>query len=482
MLPRPGEVTERAWSRAGYAYAVIIALGLAYFLVRMPYQVSDDLEHLLIFQFQSFWDVAQTRLTNEGSMRPVMWLQQKVLFDLAPDGHYFATYKAFHVAQLLALLVLFVRLLRIRTAVDLVALPLALAALVGIHTFNITMREGYPVNHFMTVLVCCLAIANLALARGRWWRDVLAVLILVYAIFTIETGLLVWVCMVTAYVAGWRGVSGKAVLAGTAVLVAYFLVRFFVLDVGARTLVSMSSGYGFSVRDTGTLAELFGDAPWKFYLYNVVCSLLTVLFAEPRAGVFQLTAFVVRGEVPLWSVINVVTSTIGTVLIGIYAGRRIRHWRQGPFDHDDGLLLLFVAVLGANAVLSYPYIKEVVMSPAGMFYAAALFVALRDAVRRLSLPPLRRTAVLAAVPLLLLSAGWTLRAVTLVSTLRATAFVNRSDWAVAEEHEDETRRDWRSRHPDAERLLRGLREEVVEMPVPQPFTVPRWTRTWLDPF
>ena len=142
MLPRPGEVTERAWSRAGYAYAVIIALGLAYFLVRMPYQVSDDLEHLLIFQFQSFWDVARTRLTNEGSMRPVMWLQQKVLFDLAPDGRYFATYKAFHVAQLLALVVLFVRLLRIRTAIDLVALPLALAALFGIHTFNITMQIG----------------------------------------------------------------------------------------------------------------------------------------------------------------------------------------------------------------------------------------------------------------------------------------------------------------------------------------------------
>ena len=63
--------------------------------------------------------------------------------------------------------------------------------------------------------------------------------------------------------------------------------------------------------------------------------------------------------------------------------------------------------------------------------AGALFVALRDALRRLSLPPLRRAAVLAAIPLLLLSAGWTLRAVTLVSTLRATAFVNRSDWAVA---------------------------------------------------
>ena len=152
---------------------------------------------------------------------------------------------------------------------------------------------------------------------------------------------------------------------------------------------------------------------------------------------------------------------------------------HGP---EDGLLILFLAVLGANAVLSYPYTKEVVMSPAGMFYATALFVAMRDALRRLSLAATRPAAALVVIPILVLSAGWTLRVATLVETLRESAFINRSDWALAEEYEDHTRRQWRSRHPDAEWLLRQLRQEVIQMPVPQPYRAPRWTRRWLDSY
>jgi hypothetical protein len=475
-------MNERAWSGAGYGYGAISALGLAYFLVRMPYQVSDHLEHLLILQFQSFGELLTNRLTGPGSVRPVMWLQQKVLFDAAPAGHYFLTYKAFHVAQLLAVVILFVRLLRVRTVIDFATLPLTLAVLVGVHTFNVTMREGYPVNHFMTILVCCLLVVNLAMSRASWWRDAAAVLVFAYAALTIETGLLVWVCMVAAYVAGWRGVSLKALVVATVVLAAYVVLRLSVLDVGTRTLTSMSSGYGFSVRGTDELVELFGDAPWKFYLYNVACAALTVLFSEPRAGVFQFSAFVARGDVPLWSVVNVVVSAIATVLIGVYAARRMRHWRRGPLEHEDGVLLLFLAVLAANAVISYPYLKEVVMSPAGMFYAAALFFATRDLLRRLSLRRTGAAAALLVIPLAILSAGWTLRAVTLVASMRATAFVNRSDWAVADQFENRNRPQWRSRHPQAETLLRRLREEVIRTPVPQPYTVPRWTREWLDPY
>ena len=332
-LRSPGPVTERftrrsasakagIWSRAACAYSVLLALGLAYFIFRMPYQLSDDLEHLLLMQFQSVRDLIVDSVSGDQSLRPVLWLQQKVLFTIAPAGRYFATYKAFNAAQLVLVAVLFVRLLRVCTVIDFVAVPLALAVLVGMHTFNVTMREGYPTNHFMTVLVCCLVVTNLAMSRPRWWHDVVAVLLFAYAALMIETGLLVWVCIVTGYVAGWRGISGKGVAAATAALAGYFVLRFFVLDIGSRTLMSMSSGYGFSVRSTGELTDLFGDAPWKFYLYNVVCAALTVLCSEPRAGVFQFSAFVARGDVPMWSIVNVAVSTIGTVLIGLYAIRR----------------------------------------------------------------------------------------------------------------------------------------------------------------
>ena len=481
MSPRPGDSAAVAWSRGAYAYSIVFALGIAYFLVRMPYQISDDLEHVLIAQASSAWDLLVTRYTTSESMRPLMWLTQNAAFELAPGGHYFATFKAIHVAELLVVVVLFVRLLRIRGAADAAALPLTLAALVGMHTFNVTVREGYPINHFMTVLACCLLVVTLAESSHRWWRDVAAVLTCAYALLTIETGVITWVCLVTVYLAGWRGVSRKAIAAVTLLIVGYLVVRFTVLDVGTRTVGATSSGYGFSVRNTGELVAMFGEYPVVFYAYNVICAAMTVLFSEPRAGVFQFTHFLVQGNVPAWSLVNVVVSVLGTTLIAIAIARRIGGWLHWTFDRDDVVLLLFVAVLAANSAISYPYLKEVVMSPAGMFYAAALFIAVRDLLRRAQQRP-SSSAVWLAIPLLVLSAGWTLRAVTLAESLRASAFVNRNDWAQAEQREDEVRPQWRQRHPDAEQLVRDLSRQVVTMTVPQPYTVPRWTRTWIDPY
>jgi hypothetical protein len=480
MLRRPGNDWTR-WMRVAYLCATAFAIGIAYFLIRMPYQVSDDLEHMLLAQSQGAWAILTTRYATVESMRPAMWLTQNAVFELARDGHYFGTFKAVHVAELFATLVLFVRFLRVRTAVDVMALPLALVVLVGMHTFSVTVREGYPVNHFLTVLLCCLVVTNLADLRPHWSHDVAATLTCAFALLTIETGIIVWVCLVTAYAAGWRGVSLRGIVAASAIVVVYLVVRFAVLDIGTRTLGVTSSGYGFSVRDTGELAALFGSAPWKFYLYNVVCAALTVLFSEPRAGVFQFTQFALRGDVPAWSLVNVVVSTIATILIAVNLIPRLRRWRQWTFERDDVLLLMFVAVLGANSALSYPYLKEVVLSPAGMFYAIALFIAVRDLLYRLrdqSTTP----ALWLAIPLFVLSTGWSLRAVTLVQTLRTSAFVNRNDWAAAEEREDEVRPQWRHRHRDAERLVRQLRDDVVNMPVPQPYTNPRWTRAWVDPY
>ncbi len=481
-LRRPGDLSAREWSRAAYGYGVLAALGLAYFLIRMPYQVSDDLGDILFVQSRSFWTILVNQITGEAFLRPVMWLQQKIFFELAPDGRYFATFKAFHVAQLLVVVVLFVRLLRIRRAIDAVVLPLALAALFGLHTYNITMREAYPVNHFMSILASCLAMVNLALSRGGWWRDVLALLLLVYAIFMLETGLLVWVCLVTAYVLRWRGVSRTALVFATLIVATYFVLRFVILDIGVPALTERSSGYGFSVRETEELVALFGHAPWTFYAYNVLCSTLTVLFSEPRAGTFRFTAFVIEGPIPPWAVVNLVTSSLSTAFILVFAVRRMRRWRQEGLEHQDGVLLLFVTVLAANAAISYPYTKDVVMSPAGAFYAAALFMGVRDAIERFGPGTPQRMAAVVAVPLLIMSAGWTLRTATLVETMRETAFVNRSDWAVAEEYMDDQRPDWRELHPDAERLAQQLREEVIRMPVPQPYTLPRWTQRWFDQY
>jgi hypothetical protein len=478
--PPPGKARSSIWSRLAYAYAIVMALGVGYFMFLTPYQVSDNLSYILVAQASSYGELLAANFTGRGSIRPLMWLQQKVLFHLAPDGQHMTTFKLFHVAQLVALVILVVRLLRVRTAIDCTAVPLAVTALLGIHTFSSTVREGYPINHFMTVLVLCLGAANLAASRHRWWHDVAAMLVVAYALFLFETGILAWVCLVAAYLGGWRGVSGRALVGTTVVLMIYLALRFAILDVGSRGVGAMDSGFGFAEMGGPELRARFGDSPWLFYLYNITSAALSVLLSEPREGVFQFTRDALAGELPPWSAVNVGVSTIGTALIGFYVYRRVRNWKASRlFEYEDVVLLLCFAVWAANAVMTYPYLKEVVMSPAGVFYAIALFLATRDLLRRM--PDRWLTRAFLVAPLLLLATGWSFRTVTLVAGLGEIAFTHRNDWAMAEAWVDENNPAWRAGHPDAERLVHQLRDEIIEMPVPQPYTM-RWTRGWVDPY
>ena len=42
-----------------------------------------------------------------------------------------------------------------------VALPIGLAALIGSHTIAWTLREAFPINAYLTIVLCCAAAANL---------------------------------------------------------------------------------------------------------------------------------------------------------------------------------------------------------------------------------------------------------------------------------------------------------------------------------
>ena len=96
--------------------------------------------------------------------------------------------------------------------------------------------------------------------------------------------------------------------------------------------------------------------------------------------------------------------------------------------------MLFVLVLLANAGISLAYTKDVIMSPAGYFYAAAFFVACRHYVDSLTLEPLgtraRRLAPgIGTAVMLVLSMTWTIRAVGLHAGLTQTAYKVRQQWA-----------------------------------------------------
>ena len=414
------------WTWLAYGYAALVACALGYGLLGMPVQVSDSLNNLVEASQGSLSRLLVSNFWARGYLRPLLWGLIRVVADLS-GGHYFEWFRGWHVAQVAVLAGLFVSLLRVRRAVDAAVVPLGLAALVGIHTFSGTIREAFPINTFMTILLCCYGAAWLALGEARWWRDAAAALLLVFAALTVESGLLVGVVFVAAWLAGARGLSRVGVAAQVALVAGYFVLRFAVLDIGAPSIEERSSGFGFGVLDRDELAARFGANPLPFYAYNVGTSLLSLFASEPRGGVFRITQRVMNGEASVINVVSVAVSLLGSALIAAYAwSRRADLWAR-RFTADDQLVAIFLGVAAANAVLCYGYTKDVILSPAGAFYALALAVAARHFIERASLTTLRTAA--AGAVLVVLSTGWAFRAIGAQLDLRHAAEVVRVEWA-----------------------------------------------------
>jgi hypothetical protein len=366
----------------------------------------------------------------------LLWGHLRVIADLS-GGHYYEWFRWWHVGQATVLMLLFVRLLRVRTPADFAAVPLGLAALVGIHTFAGTVREAFPINTFMTILLCCFAALDLALGPPRWWRSLVACVVMAFAALTVESGLLVAVVVVAAWMAGARGVSGRGVLAVVVMVAGYLWLRFVFLEVGSPGLMERTSAYGFGKLEPRDLMERFGSNPLPFYVYNVVSSIASVLFAEPRAGEYAMTRDLLANELKTWQYVAVTASTLGTLVIVTFAWIRRGEWWRLRFDRDDQLVLVFATMIGFNAFISYAYTKDVIMSPAGAFFALALAAA----TRRVALGGMPRgpeggwsswRTVALTVLLCVMSAAWAVRAVGIHVGLRHSALVMRNEWAYAD--------------------------------------------------
>lgn len=414
------------WTWLAYGYAALVACALGYGLLGIPVQVSDSLNNLVEASKGSLAGLVYGQFHARGYLRPFLWGLIRAVFDLS-HGHYFEWFRGWHVGQVAVLLALFVALLRVRRAVDAAVVPLGLAALVGIHTFSGTIREAFPINTFMTILLCCFAAAWLALGTPRWWRDVAAALLLLFAALTVETGLLVGVVFVAAWLAGARGLSRAGVAAQVALVAGYFVLRFLVLDVGSPGLEERASGFGFGIIDRDQLTARFGGNPLPFYAYNVGVSLLSLVASEPSGGVFTVTQRLLKGEAPIFSLVAVGVSLLGTALIAAYIWARRGEWLARRFTADDQLVAVFIAVAAGNAAMCYAYTKDVIMSPAGAFYALALAVAARHFLERGAQSAVRTAA--SGVVLLLLSSGWAFRAVGAQLDLRHAGAVVRVEWA-----------------------------------------------------
>lgn len=451
------------WRRLAYACALAAGALMSVFVLDIPVQLSDSFTEFTGIQGRSWWEIVSAEFYNGTYFRPLRRGLIKVVYDLS-GGHYYAAFRSFQALELILLLVLVVRMLRVTDRNGLLALPLGLAMLLGGHTFAGAILEALPINHFLTILICCAAAVNLTQARDGTLVDVAAVAVLVGAMLTIESGLLVWVIFVAAYLVGARGVSRRAMAVLAACVAVYFVGRFVLIGGTVPGLDERSAGFGFSVLAPDELADRFGTNPLPFYLYNVLSAISCVLFAEPRGGVWAFTRDLTSGVPEPWQVINVVTTTATTLLIGRYAATRANRWRAWQFDEADRVVVMFLVILPANALFAAAYEKDVIMSPAGLFYAAAAYVVVRELLK-VHVQTGDAAARLAVAPALVLvvSIGWTLKYVGIHDSLRVRASSVRDEWAYYDDWAREQRTDTQLT-PAQEAIRRQLLADAVLRP------------------
>ena len=472
-LDRIGPFTARTWA---YILALTCAGALAYDLLRMPVQVFDALEEMLAAQrspsiVDTFWSAAY----NAAYLRPLRIVQIKLIFDGA-QGHYWLAFRGAHALTMAVCLLLFTRALRVRTIADLCAAAFALTVVVGLHTFRSTVQEAFPINHFLEIAVMALVMLNLSQARPRRLVDATALATFVIASLTLESGLLVWVVAVTAWLLGMRGLSTRGVVAMTVLLAGYFVLRFGVLTVGTPGLIERSSAYLFEVLDPSELERRFGDRLAVFYAYNVVSSALSVLASEPQSGLFVTTSAWVNHRLTSGLVLTFISSLVTTGLIAFATVLLIRRYRAS--DASDRLILLFAAVLAANAALSYAYTKDDIMSVAGIFYGLAAYGAIRLLIARVG-PTQRLLAATLTTVIFATGMAWSVRSLGIHHVARTYAFKTRNDWASQPGN-------WKrsGRWPDdvqSQRLITTLRNNALSMPAPNPhFEPPGMATLWGD--
>jgi hypothetical protein len=224
---------ERRFDRPPWQLAVLLAalitIPLADSLYRVPIQVSDSLEPIVIAaKYDSARHLLVDSLTfSPTTFRPSRYLQARALLALT-DGTgltHHAVFRGVHVALLVLLVGLFIAAVRVREWPDLVAFTVALPVLVGVHTFLSMLLEAFPVNHFAEVGVCALGGLVLAQHPSRWFVPIVACALLALSLSVVESGAMVWVTVICCAAAGLRGIDRTTVVSTTLLFGGYVLLR-----------------------------------------------------------------------------------------------------------------------------------------------------------------------------------------------------------------------------------------------------------------
>ena len=464
------------------AYLVAAALGaaLANSIYQVPIQVADSLDAILIgarapSTRQLF---TETIHFSEVTLRPMRYIQPRWLLDAAEGSglSYTAVFRGFHAALLIVIMLLFVQALQVRTWLDFCAAAIPLTVLAGLHTSLGMMREGFPVNHFAEVALSALAVCAMARGRPARWKGPLAVALLAFMLLLIESAALVWLVIVACAAARLPGISRRTAVAATLVLALYAAGRF-QLGIGAPGIGESGSGFGDTFYSASDLRERFGEAPTMFRAYNISGGLASVLFSEPRFGVYQTVGIWNGANLHPVLIVNVLSSLLVTAVIVwcVISRRRVspRDWSE-----EDRMAVVALTVIVVNALMTASYIKDEILSVAGVFYALAAYVGIRAMLQRITdTPPRLPTILILAVLMATTATLWAFRAAGAHFQLRQAAFNSRNEWAdILPPSRPVTSED-----EPGSRLTRRLKDEALMHRGVSPSDLPVWgERYWVE--
>lgn len=457
---------------AAWAIGLLVAIGLAGSVYRIPIQVSDALETIeRAVNTPSVSTSFVKGLRNSASMlRPLREVRTKLLVDAgdALGGRYDVAFRGYHALAGVVLVLLFVGTVGVSTWTDVAALVFALAVLTGMHTFSGMFREAYPTNHFLTISTYALATFALARSRGGWLVDVAAVACLVISLLTLESGVLIFAVAAAAALAGARGISYKGLGGMAAVLAGYALFRVGYLGLHTAGLGEHATGWWAGSVDPSEQLARFAANPFPFYTYNVVMSGISVLLSQPTAGRWTVAQAWQEGGLSPVFFVEMGSSALTTALIAWYA---LGHDASGRRRWRDPVVVTFVTILGASAILSWAYAKNEIISTAGVFYALAAYAAARAWL----LQPPRWPAGAAVTLLAAVSTAWAVRDAGLHFKMRQSAFDARSEWA--RELKPTERERWPA-DPRQLAVVSRLKADAIAARVTPPVQLPQWAESW----
>ena len=455
-LPRPTFSALRTpWVWAGLLFA-----GMVVQFSFHPWVFVDTPYELYLAKSLNIKGIAIQGFAAEVEYRPLRLVAVELIYAVA--GANLTVFKAITVLQFAGVLWCLIALFRVNTGYQALAACLALSCFVGLHTSHI-MFGFFPVSFHSLALLALLATAVLCTSAYRSWNPVCYFAVCLVLPFALETGLLLPPMLVALWWAGAPGVRHRDVGWGLGGAAIYLFVRATFSSAGVDVpWIHNESGLGFGQVDQDGFSNVFGQAPYLFWVYNVMANLMTVLFSEPRGGAFEFIRSLIEGNTPPWRWIHLATSLV-TTSAGIFVLTRRR--LEG---HQRQLLMLGCVLILSSSLLGFLYARDRVNLVAGAGYALLVFLMASSLVES---GRYRRTGAMALVVVLFV--GWTWRSAESMVRIRDLAFESYSDWTLR--HGPEHLR----KVPDPA-LLATLYAASTASPPPDPRCAPEWTKRYFQ--